>query len=100
MSKYQEQWANYPIPIVLELLKSGKLIGIEGVENTEPAKRIPEIIPAAPEQKLLPAVTEKMLKSDIFTDAEKGLYRLLLTIQSAIDRGVKIDDITRTDTEG
>lgn len=91
MSKFSEPWANYPMPIVLELVKQSRLKGIEEIAEKvqENLKQLPGGAPkpVASNQKLLPGVTKKMLKSDMFTADEQSLYRLLVGIQAAVEKG-------------
>ena len=93
MSKYDDDWANYPLPVVLELLKRGELKGVEEIREKPKEPPKPPVQPlqlpggtAPPGQKLLPGVTEKMLGTDMFSDEEKDLYRMLTTIQAMVER--------------
>lgn len=86
MSKYTEKWADYPIALVLELVKQGTLKDVGEIQDA--AKLVADSMPKASGQKLLPAPTAKMLKSDVFTEDEQSLYKLLITIQNAVEKGV------------
>lgn len=97
MSKYDQPWANYPLPIVLKLLELGRLERIEeleidpkdmpptGVNPLKPAgqQALPSGQPKAPLK--LPPAAQKVLKSDMFTDEEKKLYRQLLFLQGMVE---------------
>jgi len=86
MSKLKEPWANYPLPMVLKLLELGQLDNLEALADiTAIQAALPK--PVAPQQKLLPGVTQKMFKSDMFSPDEQSLYKLLVNIQNAIDTG-------------
>ena len=82
MSKFKESWANYPIPIVIELVKTGQLGGLEEILNNAT-----EGITKTVGNPVVPVPTEKMLKNDLFTDDEKALYKLLMTLQTVINDG-------------
>ncbi len=90
MTKLKEPWANYPLPMVLKLLELGQLDDLEGIADV---KAIAAQIPAPPQQKLLPGVTQKMFKSDMFNPDEQSLYKLLINIQNAIDTGTFACDV-------
>ena len=92
MSKLDKPWADYPMPIVNELLKAGKLLDIDDIakEVEENTGKLP--VAAGPKQLLLPQVTEKALQSDIFSEPEKALYRLLVGIQTMIEKVDTRDD--------
>lgn len=100
MSKFNEDWANYPFPLVSKLLELNRLKGVEKIaeEAQEPA-------PSKPFGGLLPQragadgegeeeeeeeLEEKhaydvVMKSDMFTEEEKAMYKRLRTIQFAIE---------------
>jgi len=91
MSKYDQPWANYPLPIVLKLLELGKLDRIEELESESPqapqrpvGQMLPAGSPTGVRMELMPAAT-KILKSDMFTDKEKNLYRQLLFLQGMVE---------------
>ena len=90
MSKFDEEWANYPIPIVLELIKAGRLKGVD--EIAEAAEINNAQLPSPAQPKLLPAMTQKMFSSDIFTPDEQSLYVFLSNFQRLLDKG-EITDV-------
>jgi PBSX family phage portal protein len=97
MSKYKGKWADYPINLVLELIKSGRLKGMEEVDTGE-------VAPAAPEPKQItgkpmPQLPVKVFKSDMFTEEERALYKQLITIQHAIERGIETGKIEPEELE-
>jgi PBSX family phage portal protein len=105
MSKYKDKWADYPINLVLELVKSGKIKGMEEVSdgNVEAAPPVAggppvagELPPPAGQQRLLPV---KVLKSDMFSKEEKRIYKKLVFLQDAIDRGLDTGEIAEEDLE-
>jgi len=72
MSQYDEEWANFPIPIVLKLVEATRLKGIDNLMMPgEPVKGLPGRNPDnANQQKLpdkgkLPVVVKKMLRDAI-----------------------------------
>jgi len=90
MSKFKQPWANYPVPLLVELIKSGQLLATDIIEGLPPRPE-PPALPSGGKQKLLPApsnskAVQKALESEMFSDEEKALYKLLLNIQSAVDR--------------
>ena len=102
MSKYDKIWANYPLPLVIKLLESG--VTVKGLEEIAEKPVVPptpeivpgELIPGKIEEKVGPALKaksavvpyfpQKILRSEIFSDEEKKLYKQLLLIQSAVER--------------
>jgi PBSX family phage portal protein len=86
MSQFDASWANYPLPIVMKLLELGQLAGVEPLVTGEIAEKNSKQLPV-PRQRLLPAMTEKFFKSDMFSPDEVSLYRFLTNFQSAIDTG-------------
>ncbi len=102
MSKFTDKWADYPIPVVLEMLKSGKLAGLEDIEKeieevNEPLKQLgmggkPPVQDEGKEKKkkplALPAPTEK---SEVFSATEENLYKMLLGLQAAIEHAEACD---------
>lgn len=103
MSKYKVPWADYPVPFVLEMIKAGQITApdmIEGMTFKPPV--VPPGQIAGPKQPLLlPApkpqnkAIEKAMASDLFTDDEKALYKLLLTMQASVESGHVMDgDLT------
>ena len=114
MSKFKETWADYPLPMVMELLKAGRLKDLDSIADkppkpivtapTVPGQRaIPGVAPkpkALPAPKLkpaLPAVTKKILESDMFAEEEKELYRRLTAIRHAIESREE-DDVLELQT--
>lgn len=77
MSHFAEDWAKYPLPIVLKLLELGQLKGLDAIRN----------MPAEPlEDEFANEIAQEgIMKSEVFTDEEKALYKRLKTIQMAID---------------
>lgn len=103
MSKYDEGWADLPITVVLKMLELQQLfIKVDGN-----VIQVPPIVPAdgaAPhkgghatalpntgEPTALPNLPTKILKSDLWTDEEKDLYKKLTMIQHAVN-SVKVKD--------
>jgi len=82
MSKFDAPWADYPIMIVEGLLKTGRLKGLDDIAE-------PAIIAAKQQLErknlLIPSATEKVLKSDMFSETEKEMYKMLVGLQNAIE---------------
>ena len=88
MSKFKEKWADYPLPIVVELLKLGRLKEIDVLADK--VKDNTSLLPAPKAQQLLlPGATEKALKNELFSDGEIALYKLLSGLQSALETASK-----------
>jgi len=90
MSKFEDDWANYPIPIVLELVKAGRLKGVDAVAG-DVAEGNNNQLPAPTQPKLLPAMTQKMFKSDIFSPDEQSLYVFLSNFQRLLEKDGKVE---------
>jgi capsid portal protein len=75
MSKYDQPWADYPITVVIEMLKAGALT-LEGLGEIPPPPN------TGGRQGQLPGLPQKVLKSDMFNPAEKKLYKQMLLLQS------------------
>jgi PBSX family phage portal protein len=86
MSRFEEDWADYPIPIVLELIKAGRLKGVDNIAG-EVANGNNNQLPPGNQPKLLPLMTEKMFKSDIFSPDEQSLYVFLSNFQRLLEKG-------------
>jgi PBSX family phage portal protein len=86
MSRFQEEWANYPVPIVIELIKAGRLKEIDTIAS-EVVESNNAQLPTTPQQKLLPAMTQKMFSSDIFSPDEQSLYMFLSNFQNLLEKG-------------
>jgi hypothetical protein len=89
MSRFDEKWADYPIPIIMELIKSGRLkdidpIASEVVENNN--SQLQGQLPGPNQPKLLPMMTEKMFKSDMFSPDEQSLYVFLSNFQQLLEK--------------
>lgn len=88
MSQFKESWGNYPILIVLELIKSGRLSELDAiVEKTGiqlPPKEGTAIV--VPAQAGAEKNVQKMesINLDNFTEDEVNLYKSLLEIQRAV----------------
>lgn len=85
MSQFDAPWANYPLPIVLKILEMGQLGGLDPLITGVAEKNLKEL--GVPRQTMLPAMTEKFFKSDMFSPDEMSLYKFLTNFQSAIDTG-------------
>jgi PBSX family phage portal protein len=94
MSLFDKPWADYPVPFVMEMIKSGEIRPMDLIEGmTFEGPPEPKQLPAP--QKLLvgpgtggkSTAVQKMMQSDLFTNEEKSLYKLLLSVQNAIERG-------------
>lgn len=94
MSKYKDPWANYPVPFVMEMIKAGQLTAKDmllgqtltplPVQPALTGPKQPLLLPAPkPKNKAI----EKAMDSDLFTDDEKALYKMLLTMQAAVESG-------------
>jgi hypothetical protein len=98
MSKFKEGWADYPINLVGELIKSGGLANLQGIDKVGPkGVTEPKALPAG--QQTLPALPAKVLKSDMFSNEEKKIYKKLVFLQDAIDRGLETGDIDVDDVK-
>jgi len=102
MSKYDKIWANYPLPLVIKLLESGVTVkGLEEIAEKPVVPPTPEPVPGEPipgtleetvgpalkaKSAVVPYFPQKILRSEIFSDEEKKLYKQLLLIQSAVER--------------
>lgn len=84
MSTFSEKWADYPIPLVLELLKLGMLGEIDAItgKTTPPGNSELRVIRGNVAK--MEKVSDKIMDSDIFSKEEKDLYKRLLTIQYAM----------------
>ena len=111
MSHFDAIWADYPVPYVVELIKSGQILGPDIIAGLPPVPVAQQALPGGQKpskQLMLPGVNaapadsggpsaspaanpsnavEKMMASDMFTMEEKGLYKLLLGVQKAIEMG-------------
>ena len=94
MSKFKEPWANYPIVLVLKMIESGAQL--KNVPFTS-APALPA--PATPKQPMIPGLPAKVFKSDMFSQEERSLYKRLLYLQDAIDRGLTQGEITDEELE-
>ena len=95
MSKYDNVWANYPLPLVIKLLESGVTVkGLEEIAEKPAVPPEPEPIkgefleskPVAMKGATVPYFPQKILRNNLFSDEEKKLYKKLLLIQSAVER--------------
>ena len=87
MSKFDLPFAKFPITVVIEMLKQGMPIaGLEDLQGDALESNLKQLPGGKqPKQLLLPGPTEKMFKSDIFSDTEKSLYKLLIGVQHAVE---------------
>jgi PBSX family phage portal protein len=85
MSRFEEAWADYPIPIVLELIKSGRLKDIDSISE-EIVENNNSQLPPPNQPKLLPMMTDKMFKSDMFSPDEQSLYVFLSNFQNLLEK--------------
>jgi PBSX family phage portal protein len=99
MSKFTEPWADYPVPVIVELIKQGKIAPEDIIKNMnfaipaeppEPKKIPATVLPTqklleGPGKKKLPGLLKKVAKSSDFTDDEKLLFRLVMSIQSKLE---------------
>jgi len=92
MSKYADIWADYPLGLVLKLLESG--VTVKGLEilgkKVEPTGSPTEIREKV--EKKVAYLPQKILRSDVFSEEEKKLYKQLLLIQSAIDHDGEVSE--------
>lgn len=88
MSKYDEPWADYPIPMVTELLKAGRLKGVEEIaekiQETTSAIGAASRTPTKVTQLKLPG--QSTAKKSVFSDEELKMYHSLKSIQATIER--------------
>jgi PBSX family phage portal protein len=106
MSKFKEPWADYPVPVIIELIKQGKIAPSDIIQNMEfaipaepPKPTPPKQVGTAilPNQKLLEgpgkkeAVIKKVERSKDFTSDEKILFKLIMSIQNKLE-GIEIED--------
>ena len=87
MSKFTELWADYPVAMVLELVKTGNLKGIDPIALATAEQNAAQL-PGPAKPKLLPAMTAKMFKSDMFAPDEQSLYKFLVNFQAMMDSDV------------
>lgn len=89
MSKFSDTWADYPMPIVMKLLDKAMLKGMEAVaEPIEPPPPPPQ--PQIGELQQRPAIT-KIDGFDLFSEAEKQLYKRLWSIQQVVE-GARLNE--------
>ena len=101
MSKFDAPWANYPVPFVLEMIKNGAIQPqdmIEGMKFTPPPQP-QDTLPKPKQPLMLPAPSknkaiQKAMESELFSDEEKALYKLLLTMQAAVESGHQLDAVS------
>lgn len=91
MSKFDAPWANYPVPIVMEMIKNGRIAPkdvIEGMTFTEPPAPAPKALPVSPKNqlKLLPApkAAAKIDESTEFSGEEKEFLKFALTLHDSM----------------
>ena len=95
MSKFKEPWAEYPLPMVLELLKAGRLEGIDEIasEVQENAGQMPQSTSTGQpgvRRLLLPGVNKEMIgkeTSGLFTDTERQLYSFFDSLRMFAEKG-------------
>lgn len=97
MSKFKEPWAEYPLPMVLELLKAGRLEGIDEIasEVIDNATQMPGAgtqstgtTQPGVRRLLLPGVKRDMVGAEeVFTDTEKQLYAFFDGLRQFADEG-------------
>ncbi len=114
MSHYSQPWADYPVPYVLALINQKMMQPSDIIEGMQPLAPppvpqptqalIPGLAAAKPATKPVGASSEsgtggavsgqqlqkaeeKIMGSDLFTKDEKDLYRLLVTVQKAVEQG-------------
>lgn len=94
MSKFEEPWADYPIVLVLKMIEAGAQL------KNVPFAAIPNRpIPAKTRQTTIPGLPAKVFKSDIFSKEEKSLYKRLIFLQDAIDRGLSKGELLLTEED-
>jgi len=87
MSRIDAEWANFPLTLILELVKMGKTLkGMELLVEAED-RTIEDNVKQLdgkeqPSQLYLPGPAKKFFKSDMFSNKEKQLYRMLLGLQT------------------
>lgn len=102
MSKYEESWADYPIPMITELLKAGRLKNVEEiaekVQETQTAINTASNTPVKSKVKQLQLPGQTLVKKSAFSDEELSLYHTLKSIQLTIERhsGYTYDDTANT----
>lgn len=84
MTTFSEQWADYPIPIVLKLVELGQLGEIDSITGDIVPPKNTELKLIKGNVAKMEKITGKVVDSDMFSDEEKNLYKRLLTIQTAI----------------
>jgi capsid portal protein len=93
MSKFNDKWADYPIALILALVESGRLKGLEDVDTGPPPPAA-----AAPRQGQIKALPRKMFDGELFSAEEQMLYKRLKTLQiaaeTAMARGVEVEHAT------
>lgn len=84
MTTFSEQWADYPIPIVLKLVELGQLGDIDTITGEVTPPKNTELKLIRGNIAKMEKITDKVLDSEMFSNEEKNLYKRLLTIQTAI----------------
>jgi len=88
MSKFAEPWADYPIILVIKMIEAG--IPMKNMPFAE-TPALPA--PTRTRQAALPGLPAKVFKSDMFSEEERALYKRLIFLQDAIDRGLAQGEI-------
>jgi len=86
MSKYKEEWADYPITMVTELLKAGRLKGMDTIADA--VKEVNTAVSTATQRQ--PAAIKNLklpgqVTKSAFEPQEIELYQSLKTIQATIE---------------
>jgi len=88
MSKFDAPWADYPVRIVVELLKLGMLSGVEEITAALPEPGGREVKPSG-EQLLLPGPAQKYFRKRdggvTFSPGEAKLYSMLRSIEDMVE---------------
>lgn len=122
MSKFSESWADFPLPLILKLLDTGRMVkGMEALVEASAPPTLPpvgagaagEVVPVITEKAQatlqalanlfdkaaevkktshVPIVREKIFKSGLFNAEEIAMYKRLLQIQQVVDAKTAVVD--------
>lgn len=82
MSLFEQEWANYPLPIVLKLAEQGRLKGVEEI-----AEKMPEPLPSISTETVPQIGAAEKSEEDnvtLFNKEDIALYKTLCLLQSTI----------------
>jgi PBSX family phage portal protein len=80
MSIFDQEWASYPLPIVLELAKQGRLKGIEEIAE--------KIDTTSSSLLTLPSNAAEKTEGTLFTSEDITIYKTLCLLQETAQKGV------------